>query len=266
MDKTEQNLEKKLGVIFDFLKENRSYNKKVQTKFYTSAILPHESKFDKIVSLLYSISNTQSSSKIDHLAEFFRKMHDNKKSLDSFNGFMSVINSGNKYKNNYNWLFKGMKKQSGWGVKTAALFTKAIYHIHNEEYLVNNKIILDPKIWDDTPKELKSEDGFYLPVDAVIVTIFNQLDERKWNFSNVNEEVKKYYQGKDIEVWDDLWFWGYITQKGNRKNRKMEWNLNKYWALRQSDKNQEKIQEIKFKAEKFLEILSEQNNNKSNKI
>jgi hypothetical protein len=37
----------------------------------------------------------------------------------------------------------------------------------------------------------------------------------------------------------------------------MEWNLNKYWTLRESDKNPEMILEIKTKAEEFLSVLKE---------
>ncbi|WP_435524452.1 hypothetical protein [Chryseobacterium indoltheticum] len=30
----------------------------------------------------------------------------------------------------------------------------------------------------------------------------------------------------DIEVWDDLWFWGFINQKGS-SDRSFEWNEGK---------------------------------------
>ena len=76
------------------------------------------------------------------------------------------------------------------------------------------------------------------------------------------------YSAEEIEVWDDLWFWGYITQKidviqrANKKKdikretrRKIEWNKNKYWALRDSDKNSKKAEEIERKAEVFKRIV-----------
>ena len=33
------------------------------------------------------------------------------------------------------------------------------------------------------------------------------------DFKNVNKIIAENYSGKDIEVWDDLWFWGFITQR-----------------------------------------------------
>ncbi len=242
-------MDKTLKEIFDFLKSNRIYNKELQTRFYNSVLSSQEKQFEKIISLLYHIANTQSQPKIDNLAEFYRKIYENEESISSFKGFLTVINSNRDYQDNYYGLYNGMKSQNGWGEKTSALFTKTIYHLHNKEYPKGLKI------WTDAPTELKNEDSFYLPVDAVIIAIFKQLDNTNWTFNKVNREIKKYYNGKDIEVWDDLWFWGFITQLGTGENREMKWNLNKYWTLRESDKNPEMIKEIKLKAEIFLEIL-----------
>lgn len=112
------------------------------------------------------------------------------------------------------------------------------------------------KIWDDVPLTLEKTDDFYLPVDSVIIGIFKKIEyNRKWNFDNINSTIKKYYHGHDIEVWDNLWFWGFITQNGSGDNRQFEWNLNKYWALQETDKAPLKIVEIKDKAELFLNIL-----------
>ena len=68
-------MEKTLKEIFDFLKSNRKYNKELQTRFYTSVLSSQENQFEKIISLLYHIANTQSQPKIDHLAEFYRKIY-----------------------------------------------------------------------------------------------------------------------------------------------------------------------------------------------
>ena len=145
-------------------------------------------------------------------------------------------------------MFELLTKQESWGDKTAALFVKAVYHCHigyaKELYF-----------WSDAPSELHNNDELFLPVDAVIIAIFKQLDNTKWTFSKVNSEIKKHYKGKDIEVWDDLWFWGFITQLGTGENREMKWNINKYWTLRESDKSPEVIKEIKLKAEFFLKII-----------
>ncbi len=92
---------------------------------------------------------------------------------------------------------------------------------------------------------------------TVIIAIFKQIENTKWNFKKVNHVIGECYSGEDIEVWDDLWFWGFISQIGTGDGRKMGWNLNKYWNLRESDKNPKAISVIKNKSEQFLTILRE---------
>jgi hypothetical protein len=244
-------LKESLKKIFDFLIENRIYNKELQTRYYSGIVKPQNSKAEKVISLLYHTANTQSQPKIDNLAEFYKKIYENKDLLNSFSGFMSIVKLNGYEPNNYSGLYNGMKNQNGWGEKTSALFAKSIFHLHNNEY--PNEL----KIWNDAPTDLKSNDNFYLPVDAVIIAIFKEIKEKNWNFKSVNKTIEENYSGKDIEVWDDLWFWGFISQIGTGDGRKMGWNLNKYWNLRESDKSQEKITEIKLKVEQFLKILRE---------
>lgn len=243
-------MKESLKIIFDFLIENRIYNKELQTRYYSGIVKPQKSKAEKIVSLLYHTANTQSQPKIDNLAEFYKKIYENTDLLNSFSGFISVISSKGIETNNYSGLYNGMKNQNGWGEKTSALFAKSIFHLHNNEY--PNEL----RIWNDAPTDLEKNDYFYLPVDAVIIAIFKNIQPKNWNFKNVNQIIGENYSGKDIEVWDDLWFWGFISQIGTGDGRKMGWNLNKYWTLRESDKSQKKITEIKTKTEQFLNILS----------
>ena len=164
---------------------------------------------------------------------------------------MRPINPNNNGKINYESLYQGMKSQNGWGEKTSALFSKTIFHLHNGNYPSNLAF------WNDAPKKLNENDKFYLPVDAVIIEIFKNIDKNtNWTFNKINNEIKKEYKGNSIEVWDDLWFWGFITQIGTGNTRKMEWNINKYWNLRESDKNEKMINEIKEKANTFLELIN----------
>ena len=58
-----------------------------------------------------------------------------------------------------------------------------------------------------------------------------------------------------MEVWDDLWFWGFITQNGSGDQREFVWNENKYWAIKETDKSFEMVMEIKAKAIEFLDIM-----------
>lgn len=234
--------------LFKFISDNRKYNKALQERYYRSIILPYKDEKEKIISLLYHIANTQSQPKIDNLAEFYKSIITEENSLKSFKEFVVKINpNGNS---NFDSVYKGMLNQKGWGPKTSALISKSIFHLHNGQYSE------DLKIWNDVPKLIEENDSFYLPVDAVIIAVFKKLNPHKtWSFANINSLLKKKYNGQEIEVWDDLWFWGFITQNGG-ENRKFEWNENKYWVLKESDKDKMKIVEIKNKCQEFLEIFN----------
>lgn len=242
-------MNQKLNRLFEFISNNRKYNKAQQERYYRSIILPYNNEKDKVISLLYNIANTQSQPNIDSLAEFYKSIYADLNCLTSFNNFIHKINPNGK--NNYVSLYNGMITQKGWGLKTSALLAKTFFHLHNEQYSE------ELKIWTDIPKEIGEFDNFYLPVDSVIIAIFKKLDNsKKWTFLNINSTLKEYYNSQQIEIWDDLWFWGFVTQNGSGDNRKFEWNENKYWALKETDKNKQTIEEIKIKACEFLNIFN----------
>jgi hypothetical protein len=234
--------------LFKFISNNREYNKALQERYYRSIILPYKDEKEKIISLLYHIANTQSQPKIDKLSEFYKSIITEENSLKSFKEFVLKINPNGK--SNFESVYKGMLNQKGWGPKTSALISKSIFHLHNGHYSE------DLKIWNDVPKLIDENDSFYLPVDAVIIAIFTKLNNSiKWDFDKINKTLETKYKGQQIEVWDDLWFWGFITQNGSGDNRVFEWNENKYWVLKESDKEKIKIEEIKNKCHEFLEIF-----------
>ena len=233
--------------LFKFISSNRKYNKALQERYYRSIILPYKDEKEKIISLLYHIANTQSQPKIDKLAEFYKSIITEENSLKSFKEFVIKINPNGE--SNFESVYKGMLNQKGWGPKTSALISKSIFHLHNGQYSE------DLKIWNDVHKLIDENDSFYLPVDAVIIAIFKKLKpDKTWSFTNINSILKEKYNGQEIEIWDDLWFWGFITQNGG-ENRKFEWNENKYWVLKESDKDKIKIEEIKNKCHEFLKIF-----------
>lgn len=161
-------MENRLQEIFDFLINNRGYNHILQERYYRNIIAPFDKVADKVISLLYHIANTQSQPKIDTLAIFYKKVHIDIEKLESFNGFLRSIKTNGEITNDYNGLFQSMRKQSGWGDKTAALFVKSIYHLHN------NKYSPELKIWNDVPIYISKDDDFYLPVDAVIISFLEK--------------------------------------------------------------------------------------------
>jgi len=201
---------------------------------------------------LYNIANTQSQPKIDTLSAFYREIGTNPDKLVSFKEFINLLNPSNNQTYNFNSLFEGMRKQNGWGDKTAALFVKSVYHINSGEYGENLKF------WDDCPSKIDDNDKFFLPVDAVIIAIFKEINPNvKRDFKGINKFLKdeKNYSNLDIEIWDDLWFWGFITQKGSDDNRSFGWNDNKYWNLFETNKDAKEIEIIEEKANEFLNIL-----------
>lgn len=241
-------MKERLSNIFNFLNEHRQFNHSLQDRFYKSVICPYSETAEKVVSLLYHIANTQSQPNIDSLASFYKKIFQDTSCMTSMEKFIDKINPNQSL--SFDSLYNGMKNQDGWGKKTAALFSKSIFHLHNGNYAE------DLKLWDDVPKTIKQSDNFFLPVDAVIIAIFKKLDNlSNWDFDKVNQTLKHSYNGQEIEVWDDLWFWGFITQNGSGDNRTFEWNENKYWALKESDKKSETIKTIKSKAQDFLNLL-----------
>jgi len=242
-----------LDLLFDFLKNNRKYNHTLQERYHLSSITSHNNTEDKILSLLYDIVNTQSQPKIDNISKFFKNISKHKEALQSFKNFVNFLNSSTNMEPSFNALFHGLKNQSGWGNKTSALFVKNIFHFHNGKY--SDELF----IWNDVPKEINNNDTFFLPVDAVIIAIFNKIDSSvNWNFNKINSKIKEFYSSENIEIWDDLWFWGFITQKGSGYNREFVWNENKYWVLKETSKDKKTIEDIKAKTESFLKILNDQ--------
>jgi hypothetical protein len=238
----------KLKAIYAFLLDNRAYNKDLQEKYYTSIISCRVDIKDKVSSLLYNVANTQSQPKIDKLAQFYQFIYADIESLTSFKKFVKRVSG--KENGCYANLFQGLKKCSGWGEKTSALFVKAIFHLHSGRY--NDNL----RLWDDAPQDIGENDRIFLPVDAVIMEIFKKIGFVRCKFTAINDEINKYYDGAAIEVWDDLWFWGFITQKGSGDQRAFGWNLNKYWSLEHSNKDVLVIKEIEEKSECFLKLLS----------
>ncbi len=248
-------MEEKLAKLFKFLINNRIYNKELHKRYYKSIILLEESKKDKLFTILIHIYNTQAFPNIDHIANFLRDINEDDECMKTMHKFIKKLYPNFTNNSNYRGLFAALRNKPGWGDKTAALFVKCIYHLHNGEYFID-KDSEKYKIWDDVPKKLDKEDEFYLPVDGVITFIFKNLNNnRNWYFDNINQEIKKYYKNVEIEIWDDLWFWGFITQEVKNKKRSLKWNENKYWATKETDKNEEIIKEIKTKAQRFLSLI-----------
>ena len=206
-------LNKKLDKIYKFLTRNRRYNKSLQNLFYRATLLPYYEKTDKVIALLFCIIYTQSQPSMDNIAKFFNSIYNKKDKLETFKNFLILLGNGANDKTNYFQLFNLLKRHPGWGNKTAALFTKTVYHLHNGKY--ESKL----KIWDDAPRTIEKDDILYLPVDIVIENIFKRIKLKNPTFRKINKILQNKYNGEKIEIWDDLWFWGYFTQRVKKKKR-----------------------------------------------
>jgi len=243
-------MEDKIEKLYTFLKENRQFNKQVQEGFIKSCIaVDGLTTEQKVLNLLYGVVNTQSQPKMDKIGKFFKNIYENKSKLATYNSFSEAINP--KKETNAT-LFQLLKDCPGWGLKTAALFVKTIYLIHNDttydEY----------KFWGNSlPTNLELK----LPVDTVITHIFKEYfhdNNYKSDFDGINEFFsKKHTENDDSIIWDELWFWGFITQKiENNKRVSNEFNENKFWCLPYVEKDTVNINE---KAKYFLKLLKQIN-------
>ena len=242
-------MEDLLNQIYRFLSSARKYNRALHNRHYRAVLSGREKAEDKVIALLYNVANTQSQPDIDKLSCFFKKIHKNRKYLRSFNRFVKWISNGGTpcYCN----LYKGLKKQPGWGEKTSALFAKQIFQLHNGKY------VKELNIWDDVPRSISKNDRLLLPVDAVIISLFRNIGRGCYSFGPINRLLARHYSGEEIEVWDDLWFWGFISQRGSGENRDLEWNPQKYWMLEHSDKKSAQIKAIKQKSEEFIKLIKD---------
>lgn len=244
------NKSKELDKLFEFLKDpnRRKYNAKVQEGFLKIWVNDFKlTTSEKVYNLLFNLVNTQSQPKLEKLSPFFKKANAATKNFNTFTDF------NNKFLKNNNTsflsIYQKLEKESGWGKKTSALFVKTIFEMHNGRF---NKY----KIWNDVPK-LDKTDKLYLPVDQVIEKIFSEIYGKDLKFDKINEILQEQFKNpNDLIVWDDLWYWGFITQKGSGKTRDfVDFNEAKYWCMQYSTKDEMEIRKIKEQCKIFLNLI-----------
>lgn len=248
-----------LDPLFRFLSNHRMHNQTTQLNFFKPFIHSKNSIFEKTAQLLYGVVITQSQPKIDYMGHFFEQFHErfygeelNYQELCAYFGDKSTSS-------NFESLFNALKGQEGWGAKTSALFVRNIYVSHvgyGSEY----------KFLPGAPSEIASNDRLYLPVDAVIRDAFSLFYDIKGSyFYKINHVLQKAYTPEEMEIWDDLWFWGFFGSKidtnelheGKRKRQRVfgGFNKNKYWAHQYTEKDSEVIIEVETLMKKFKNIL-----------
>lgn len=245
------NTRKLLDPLYNFLKENRSFNQRFQKKELYLQLMPFETPYEKLTSMLYTTANTQSQPKIDKLGDFYSKYYSWFNNTEpEFPTLVSNL-SGSMVEPTYKNLFLGLKSQPGWGPKTSALFCRNMYIAHvgyaSECYYLTG-----------TPRRLAEYDRLFLPVDAVIRDVFApSLSIRSNYFQKINQLLHSSYTNEEIEVWDDLWFWGFFGAKTEKTGRDFNsgFNKKKYWIERFTDKSETTRNEIEQKIKEFTSIV-----------
>lgn len=240
---------KKLNQIFNFLKRHHDYNRLIQYGYVKQTLSACHSPRERMCLLLERAVNSQSMPRLDKVAAFWKAAHESKDHLDSYRGFCDFTKGESQTD-----LKTALASQEGWGDKTASLFVRNLWIAYCEEEL-------KPLIWSDL--DLKHE-RLYLPVDAVIRNIFSQIDtSKKWDFDSINEKLnpkceKPQYSNEQMLIWDDLWFWGFITQRSEpgSEMRKFEWNEAKYWSIFTAPRDEKSIKKIKALAEGFVNLIN----------
>lgn len=242
----------KLKAIFEFLRKNHGINKDIQEGFLRETLSSYETNEERARLLLHKMVNSQSQPKLDPICEFFQLVASDKKSISSFKKFVRFLTVNSEANGG---LFDNLKAQPGWGPKTAALFVRNLAMIEQNQ-------VLRSLFWDDL--DVIESEEIYLPVDAVIKSIFSRLKADDFGlgksvpktFDSINDFLKNHlkYSNKDMLIWDDLWFWGFVTQKSNVNmlERTHEWNNAKYWSIFNASKDQRNIEKIKGLAAEFL--------------
>ncbi len=251
----------RLEHIFRFLNDNRIWNQQFQNFDYRRSLAycalepnPDQARLNE---LLRATAATQSQPRMGLLAPFWRSLHTfETKGDNSMQAFTAHLESATPASNVKNvaagpWerLYLALKEPSGWGAKTSALFVKNVIRIHQGP--------AEFHFWKDA-LELSSisikDDRVYLPVDRVIEELFRALGMQQPNFDNINKILHAKYSPDEMLVWDDLWYWGFFTQivikesasgkfsaNGSTRDRKMQWNSDKFWCQIAAQKECEQV-------------------------
>ncbi|KVL65422.1 hypothetical protein [Burkholderia ubonensis] len=237
---------KPITELYAFLVEHHNVNEAIQQGFIGESLSP-ATVGDRALLLMHKALQTQSKPRLDPICEFFTEIRDQRAHGD-FTTFHQHVTEGGKL-----GLVDGLALQPGWGAKTAALFVRNLAYIESTP-------TLHAKFWRDT--RVLEGDQLRLPVDAVILTIFEALARRiAWTKAISAPNVGRYfhhdlgYRDEELLIWDDLWFWGFVTQKTVEGRRELGWNESKYWAVPHAPRDRRSIKHIKQCSERFLMLI-----------
>ncbi|WP_157755114.1 hypothetical protein [Variovorax boronicumulans] len=222
---------KQTNIICKFLEANAKWNAEFQRKEFRRYLRPESTHSQRLVSLLQEISLTQQEPNLEKLAEFWKialKLEDRAPlSLLQLVRFFhrSGKPEGKIVAKRTPWhrLYSALKKSPGWGEKTAALFVRACILIHRDDSPEGKRLHF---LADGIKQAANFQTGerIHLPVDAVIKEVFGfaELPVMPRSFSKINTYLRDTVRCTPDQVllWDDLWFWGFLTQRVNKGKKK----------------------------------------------
>ncbi|MEW6344826.1 MAG: hypothetical protein AB1704_29610 [Pseudomonadota bacterium] len=238
---------KPISDLFAFLRRHHNINAEVQRGFITESLSPPRVE-ERALLLMHKALQSQSQPNLDLICKFFTDVTD-AGAHSSFGAFSSFVTDHGRYE-----LVDGLRRKDGWGPKTAALFARNLAYIELNPPLKK-------KFWRDT--SVLEGDNLRLPVDRVITTVFKALTRRlpeppAATFAGINNYLHDQldYRDHDLLVWDDLWFWGFITQRSTMgRPREHGWNEAKYWALPHAPKDPVARRRIEVTSDRFLDLI-----------
>lgn len=243
-----------LQQIYEFLERNRSWNQGFQARCDNDILGGLDGGKEQVIRVLHSVSMTQAAPRLNNLSEFWKKVHAfPEDDFSSICDFVAALSYGSRSEADlWGQLFVALRKQKGWGDKTSALLVKSFIRIA--------KSGREGKFWKSCPvdDEYLSASTLYVPVDAVIKEVFKHVDGGSaQSFDEINQILKIHgAKGADFLLWDDLWFWGFITQVGGAQ-RELDWNEAKYWCLWGAPKDKKSVDDVKKLAGEFVAILKD---------
>lgn len=260
----------KLQRVYDFLEHHQQWNAQFREREFRQYFSHCDTRRARLGTLLFNIVNTQQQPKLESLGTFwaaFERFHwnDDDLRLDDLTRFFRscpTYKPGNRHNEKkepieksgpWDDLFWAVRKNEGWGCKTAALLVKCIIFLHRAPPTGFHFLR-------DFDSHSIEHDTLYLPVDTVIEHVFYMhlgFPKTAAGFWKINNHLAAAgYEAEHMLVWDDLWYWGYLTQRTSGKIRKTEWNAPKFWSMQSFPKAM--LEEVRALSIEFIDVLGKE--------
>jgi hypothetical protein len=239
-----------IQALFEFLDGHKAINLEIQRGYVAEALSPKQVE-QRALLLMQHVLNTQSQPKLDPIARFLQAAVASG-ALGSCRDFRKWLEK----RTGKSDMREALESWRGWGPKTSALFVRNLA-------IIESTPALRKHFWTDVDVLQRNE--LELPVDAVILEIFARLGplagKKLGGYRAINRYLRSElgYSAREMLVWDDLWFWGFITQRSSPQSqgggRTLGWNEGKYWSIPHAPKGRVEIKQVQQLSYEFLALL-----------